>query len=276
MKLVRQSQQLLKDLEEVRQTTVNVVKRAELAIILCRELLTKFKKIMVPYQFTSPDDEIAFFKNIKQVPLANLVYYSELKSFEIRFPKGNREAQKAYILEKIEKLNKFFVYNIDFVQYIENDKVYLDQHYFTRAFFNDFNVTHSLYYFRDPDFSTSHDLLLAKLNANKRLLPYLENRLAKLEKHPVSMENEPACTLQWTGSKTALTEIIYALREANVLNGGSASLKEIAAVMQRTFNIELGDLYKIYSEIKQRKKNRTKFLDELALRLAEKMEKDDF
>jgi hypothetical protein len=276
MKLDRQSQQLLKDLEEVRQTTVNVVKRAELAIILCRELLTKFKKIMVPYQFTSPDDEIAFFKNIKQVPLANLVYYSELKSFEIRFPKGNREAQKAYILEKIEKLNKFFVYNMDFVQYIENDKVYLDQHYFTRAFFNDFNVTHSLYYFRDPDFSTSHDLLLAKLTANKRLLPYLENRLAKLEKHPVSMENEPACTLQWTGSKTALTEIIYALREANVLNGGSASLKEIAAVLQRTFNIELGDLYKIYSEIKQRKKNRTKFLDELALRLAEKMEKDDF
>jgi hypothetical protein len=276
MKLVRQSQQLLKDLEDVRQTTVNVVKRAELAIILCRELLTKFKKIMVPYQFTSPDDEIAFFKNIKQVPLANLVYYSELKSFEIRFPKGNREAQKAYILEKIEKLNKFFVYNIDFVQYIENDKVYLDQHYFTRAFFNDFNVTHSLYYFRDPDFSTSHDLLLAKLTANKKLLPYLDNRLAKLEKHPVSMENEPACTLQWTGSKTALTEIIYALREANVLNGGSASLKEIAAVMQRTFNIELGDLYKIYSEIKQRKKNRTKFLDELALRLAEKMEKDDF
>jgi hypothetical protein len=276
MKLDRQSQQLLKDLEEVRQTTVNVVKRAELAIILCRELLTKFKKIMVPFKFTSPDDEIAFFKNIKQVPLANLVYYSELKSFEIRFPKGNREAQKAYILEKIEKLNKFFVYNIDFVQYIENDKVYLDQHYFTRAFFNDFNVTHSLYYFRDPDFSTSHDLLLAKLTANKRLLPYLENRLAKLEKRPVSMENEPACTLQWTGSKTALTEIIYALREANVLNSGSASLKEIAAVMQRTFNIELGDLYKIYSEIKQRKKNRTKFLDELALRLAEKMEKDDF
>jgi hypothetical protein len=276
MKLDRQSQQLLKDLEEVRQTTVNVVKRAELAIILCRELLTKFKKIMVPYQFTSPDDEIAFFKNIKQVPLANLVYYSELKSFEIRFPKGNREAQKAYILEKIEKLNKFFVYNIDFVQYIENDKVYLDQHYFTRAFFNDFNVTHSLYYFRDPDFSTSHDLLLAKLNANKRLLLYLENRMANLEKHSISLYKESIAALQWTGSKTALTEIIYALREANVLNGGSASLKEIAAVLQRTFNIELGDLYKIYSEIKQRKKNRTKFLDELALRLAEKMEKDDF
>jgi hypothetical protein len=247
-----------------------------LAIILCRDLLTNFKKHLVHYEFTSPDDEIAFFKNIKQVPLENLVYYSELKSFEIRFPKGNREAQKAYVLEKIEKLNKFFVYNIDFVQYIENDKVYLDQHYFTRAFFNDFNVTHSLYYFRDPDFSTSHDLLLAKLTANKRLLPYLENRLANLEKHSISLYKESIAALQWTGSKTALTEIIYALREANVLNGGSASLKEIAAVMQRTFNIELGDLYKIYSEIKQRKKNRTKFLDELALRLAEKMEKDDF
>lgn len=66
------------------------------------------------------NDEITFFKEIKQIPLKELIYYSEIHSLETQFPKVGKEYQLKFINKKISKLNRFFVYNMDFGRYINS------------------------------------------------------------------------------------------------------------------------------------------------------------
>ena len=168
MELKSQAEELREKLERNSSINFKMFERCNNAIVLCRDLLMAYKKEISKKKFNDKDVEIEFFKEIKQAPLSNLVYHFELKSFEIHFPKGSEKVQRRYIQKRLIKLNKFFTVNLDFVQYIEQGETYLDDRYFTREYFKEFNVTHSKYYFRDPDFSSSHDLLLANLIANKK------------------------------------------------------------------------------------------------------------
>ncbi len=276
MELKLLAQELKSKLENNTSTKPDKLERCNIAIVLCRSLLMDFKKRIVGKGFKDKDIEIEFFKEIKQIPLSNLVYHFDLKSFEIRFPKGNLEVQKKYIQKKLNKLNKFFVDNLDFVQYIEQGKTYLDDRYFTRKYFNEFNITHSRYYFRDPDFSSSHDLLMAKLIANGRLINFLDKKLENIDsKNSKYCDTEVLKNLVWTASRTDMTELGYSLKKSGSINQGNVSIKELINALEQTFNFDSGDPYKNYSDIRIRKKSRTKFLDELSIGLLSKMDKDD-
>ena len=82
-------------------------------------------------------------------------------------------------------------------------------------------------------------------------------------------------SLKWTASKTALTELIYALYCHRVFNNGNTDIKLIARTFEDAFNIELGDFYHTFMELKARKINRTKFLDSLSKVLIKKMDEED-
>jgi hypothetical protein len=69
--------------------------------------------------------------------------------------------------------------------------------------------------------------------------------------------------LFWTGSKTDLTELIYALHSSGAINSGTADIKELASAFEQIFNIELGNYYHTFIEIRARKSSKTKFLDML-------------
>lgn len=269
------AKELLNELESIHSTTLDIIKQADLSIVLCRNLLSKFKKMVLTSDCKDQTKEIEFFKEIKQIPLSNLIYFSDIRSFEAQFPKGNKLIQKQAILKKLNKLNRFFTVNMDFNQYIEQGRMYLDDRYFTRAYFNKFNVTTSKYYYRDPEFSTSHDLLLAKLLANKRFIKYLEERLKNLNQRNGTKVKNVLKGFKWTSSKAALVELIYALNHTRSINNGNIELKEIVTQFQEIFDFDLKDFYKTYSEIKGRKKSRTKFLDELSASLLFRMDKED-
>jgi len=228
--------------------------------------LTSYKKHIIKNGFESIQDEIEFFKNTKQPTLINLIYYSEVRSFEIQFPKVNKDAQKKYVKKKITKLNRFFLYNMDFGQYIKSNNSHFDKQYYTREYFDNFPITSSKFYLQDPEFSTPRCMLLGKFKAYNLFIIYLQNRLIDKNK---SLNFDPNAinsdmSLQWTSSKTALTELIYALHHSRSINNGNADIKEIAIMFQKILHFDIGDFYKTFSEIKSRKISRTKFLDDLA------------
>jgi hypothetical protein len=64
----------------------------------------------------------------------------------------------------------------------------------------------TFYFEADHRFSTSHDYKVAKIIANDLIQVYLEDRLNNINVKKVSDNS-----LIWTASKTALTELIYAL-----------------------------------------------------------------
>lgn len=81
--------------------------------------------------------------------------------------------------------------------------------------------------------------------------------------------------LFWTANKTDLIELIYALQSSGAINSGTADIKEMATACELLFNIDLGDYYRTYLEIRSRKTNQTKFLDKMKDSLVTRMESAD-
>lgn len=107
--------------------------------------------------------------------------------------------------------------------------------------------------------------------ANDLIQVYLENQLNNTNKKRISEKS----LLNWTGSKTALTELIYALYSHGVFDNGNADIKVISKTFERTFNVDLGDFYHTFLELKSRKINRTKFIDSLRDALIKRMDEQD-
>ncbi|MAP56083.1 MAG: hypothetical protein CL605_14415 [Altibacter sp.] len=265
----------LSELEKLRVKHIDVIELSENCIKLCRNVLNRFRKKIIDYDFESLKEEIDFFKYTKQIPLVPLIYYSEVRSFEIQFPKANLDSQKKYTKRKINKINRFFLYNMDFIRYVESNSTHFDQQYFTRDYLDTYIITYSKFYFQDPEFSTARDMLLGKVKAYQMFIDYLQKRLLKNGKVTKDRINGSAQipSLKWTASKTALTELVYALHSNRAINNGNVDIKEIATTLQHIFHYDLGDFYKTYSEIKSRKVSRTKFLDELSSALLSQMDK---
>ncbi|WP_299801194.1 RteC domain-containing protein [uncultured Maribacter sp.] len=265
---------LQNDLKEANLMISNPVKRANHAIRLSHTLLSLLRKSVVKDGFESIDKEIAFFKTIKTVPSAKLIYHSQIRSFELEFPKGNTNTQRKFIKKRLNRLNRFYHQHMDFGEYIESGRTHFDEKYFTRKYLNSFPIVSPHFYFHDPEFNTPKDMLLAEFMGFNSFLSYLQNRMIDQSKIAIGkpFDLNTQISLQWTATKSALTELIYALHYNKVINNGNTDIKEIALAMQQVFHFDLGDFYKIFSEIKSRKISRTKFLNDLASGLQSHMD----
>ena len=133
-------------------------------------------------------------------------------------------------------------------------------------------------FYVDPDFSTSHDYMVAKIIANDRLEVYLNKELEALSIKSSNPNWEQLgitgnSQLQWTDSKTSLIELIYALYATGSINNGRMDIRELAAFFEQAFNLKLNDLYRTYLEIKIRS-TPTKYIDTLKTALLKKMDED--
>lgn len=152
----------------------------------------------------------------------------------------------------------------------------LDRYYFTRDQKEKIIPKDNLEYYTDPEFNTTHDWLLAEIIAYRKLMDYLQNRLAdpakKINGIPLQ---ENAVKLEWTHNKSALAELIYALHYSGSINHGKGEISKLARAFQSFFDVEIGEIYQIFSEIKMRQKSKTKFLEELAYTLRHEIEKSE-
>ena len=77
--------------------------------------------------------------------------------------------------------------------------------------------------------------------------------------------------LQWTSSKVALTELIYALYHSGTINHGKISLKELVATLEKIMDIELGDYHHTFLRLRARAEP-VKFIEKLRNDLFERMQ----
>ncbi|MGE6219963.1 MULTISPECIES: RteC domain-containing protein [Bacteroidota] len=245
------------------------LQRIEAAIHLILECLSELKEYVLKKGFKNTNEEIRFFKYQKPVIVSKLIYYNAIYKIETRRPYGNKRIRK-YFIKELKKLKRFFDNNLDFYKYYRSTNSFVDEKIFVRGK-HDIRLWLDTFYFEaDHTFSTSHDYKVAKIIANDLIQVYLEDKLNNLNLKKTS-EN----SLKWTASKTALTELIYALYSQSVFNNGNTDIKLIAKAFEDAFNIELGDFYHTFMELKARKINRTKFLDNLCEALIKKMDEQD-
>lgn len=250
------------------------VQFAEAAIKISISILERLKTYCIKYKFKDKAEEIEFFKNIKPQFAAKLIYYNEIYTIETSKPYGSNKAVRKYYTTEISKLKTFFNDNQEFYRYYRTKNQCLDITYFVRGKYDVKLTLDSFYFQTDQRFSTSHDYKLAKILANDLIKSYLESEITKLESNiEIAATTSLPCKKQkWTGSKVELIEMIYALHTEGVFNNGTSGLKEVVSFFESTFDIELRQFNRVFLEIRNRKTERTKFLNNLKNKLMIRME----
>lgn len=273
-KTVKSFETLCNEILEANDTNLN---KACSGITLCNKTLTDLKEIVDKKDFNTISEEIDFFKNCKPVPMSLLIYFTEVRSCELRIPKAGNLYKIQFFQKELRKINKFFYKNADFVHYMEQGFSYLDHQFFTRNHRDNFPFTPMTDYYQFPEFSTSQDMLWAKIKAMYRFIHYIRQELKRLKVDDSEIfEEKKHKVLVWTGPKTALIELIYALSSNGAINHGAADINMIAESFEDFFNIKLDNVYKTYTEIKARKSSKTKFLEELTLNLQQKISREEY
>ena len=256
----------------------NIFKKSLKLTSFLEKAFNELKVYISKYSFKNETEEIQFFKETKPQIFSKLIYYSTIYKFEMNRPTGSDIEQKTYTLKQLDRLKVFFDNNIDFYRYYRSGSTDLDKHFFLRGK-KDIHLNHDSFYFeRDPKFFTEFDSKVARILANDMLSIYFNAELLKL-KQPSNSQfdttNFPKVKVTWTDSKVALVELIYALYSTGSINNGNSELKSLGFYFESAFNIELGDIYRTYLEIRGRKGNRVQYLDELRKKLIARMDEVD-
>lgn len=245
------------------------IQRIETIIDIILKCLADVKAFVSKRGFDDLEEEIRFFKYQKPSIVSKLIYYNAIYKIETKKPYGAKPIRK-YLNEELKKLKRYFDNNLEFYKYYRTNNSFIDDKLFVRRKY-DIKMSLDTFYFEaDHNFSTTHDYKAAKIIANDLIEVYIEDQL-----HSTAYRNKSIDlpSLNWRGSKTALTELIYSLHAQGVFD--NMDIKVIAKTFEKTFNIDLGDFYHTFMELKSRKINRTKFLDSLRDALIKRMDEQE-
>jgi Asp-tRNA(Asn)/Glu-tRNA(Gln) amidotransferase C subunit len=196
-------------------------------------------------------------------------------------PEGGCEAQRDYFKKELERIEGYFRKNREFYHYYRSGNTYMDEMFFLRSSKPEFHLHLETFHFeRDMAFSTNCDYKVSKILANSLIESYINSELDRLEyKGNSTNNNSPSSNFKsgliWTGSKIDLLEIAYAIDTAQCINYGKTQLKQIVALFENIFNIELeSNLSRAFYDLRIRK-DRTSFLNKLTYLLCDRMDKAD-
>jgi len=136
----------------------------------------------------------------------------------------------------------------------------------------------SFHFLIDDQFSTCQDGTVATIMAYDMLIVYLRKEVDDLQNNLEPQKNmtmEKPSKLFWTGNKTDLIELLYALQSSKCINSGTTDIKEMASHFEHFYNVDLGNYYHTFIDIRSRKGSRTRFLDKLIEMLQQRMESLD-
>jgi RteC protein len=275
-KLYRDLGEELNRIEDEERELISI---AEKSIGVLKHSVEQLRNFVGENPFQTEEEEIYFFKFIKPRFFSKLVYYTKLLDIEIRRPAGEKKLQSRFFKKELKWINRFTEQNREFYMYYKSGAVHLDKSYFLRVSQYNYYSIDCFLFNRDPQFSSSQDLRLATILANESLRIFLtlaiEEGRPKLGKGVERGGGKVVPELNWSDSKTDLIELIYALQSRGSINHAAIEVKQLAEKFENIFNIDLGNYYKTFQEIRIRKKGRTVFLDQLREKLIQRMDESD-
>ena len=272
---------ILQGIQNIENTESSVMQKSGLIISLLEKAYEELKSFIADYSFTDEFEEIRFFKEIKPQLFSQLVYHNKVYNIEMRMPTGSINDRRIYLERFQNQIKFFFDMNLDFYQYYRSGSTHLDRFYFLRGKPDIMLHLDSFYFERDVLFSTCYDFKVTKILANEMLTVFINSKLTELD-HPQAQQGSennvylPKVKITWTGKKAELIELVYAWVEANSFDNGKVNIKELVEYIEKVFNIDLGDFYHVFTEMRERKSNsRTIYLDKLIKLLNQRMDNAD-
>ncbi|WP_234109321.1 RteC domain-containing protein [Chryseobacterium sp. R2A-55] len=266
--------ELLHNLESVEsESHLNKIQQYEKSLMEIDNKLRKLKSAVAGHHFGSIADEVHFFKEHKPAFVAQYLYFSKVLDIEVSKPAAGQYVLKEYYELEMKSLKNFNNQYQEFYDYYRRGASYLDEKYFVRGQFDIKMKRNLLLYDCDEGFATAFDHHIAVILCNDRIESYLLRCIYEIDGY-INDRLSKQSPFQWTGPKTALVELIYAIYLSRSINGGNIELSELIRFTAKTLNIELGNFYKILHEIKSRKTGHTKFLDQLKENLEARFEEE--
>ena len=266
-----------KRLSEINSSEINVLQRFQVSSSVILQLLSRLKGFIISYKFTDKADEINFFKNIKPKFLSKLIYFRKAFEMQSRLPFSSAEDEKNFYRKELKKISEYQKDNKEFISYYRANSTLFDDLYFIRKEPDSWLLLNFDCFETDLNFTTLYDLKISKILAFESLSEFIKDSINKIEARNEFRRNKnpDILKLKWTASKVSLIELLYALQSSGSFNNGSIDLKNLAIDLENLFNIDLGNYYRAFQEIRLRKQSRTTFLDQLKDQLTKRMDDSD-
>ncbi|TDN93360.1 RteC protein [Salegentibacter sp. 24] len=263
-------------LEDVNDKNLNEFSNVEKGIQISRKYLQKLRIVLREKNFINKENEILFFKKQKPFIYGQLKFYAKLYKYLLQKPRGTDKSKRNYLDAEIKKLQEYYYYNSEFIKYYRQNATFLDEFYFLRGNDNIGLLSDTSHFYTDAEFSTSHDNAVAKILAYDLLLNHYTNELNDLKKSTRKISNNEklleSLSLTWTSNKIDLIELIYSLIASGTVKG---DIKDLATAFEKIFDINLGNYYRSFLEIRGRKEDYARFLDLLKTSLLKKIKEAD-
>lgn len=263
------------ELNEIKTRSRTHLEESNLGYALSAKTLGSLKKELAIKGFGSQREEINFFKHVKTEPMRYLIYYTEMRSCELRMPKIGSHRQMKHLERQIKKVNTFFSRHTEFLLYMQQGFDYFDEHYFTRAFLDNAPVVKSYPYYKDPDFDTSHDGIWSRIKGFGLYVHYLKQKREHISAINSNGKMSEENKLKWTTSYAAFVELIYGLQAIGAIDNGKEETKRIVQSLGDFLGVPKGNYSRTYNELKARKSSQVKFLEEMVKKLRQKIEDED-
>lgn len=251
----------------------SLIEQSCMMIGLLQEVLIRFKEQVHTDGFADTSQEIEFFKEVKPLVLGKLIYYNNVYRIETTCPVRGGKLYRNYFEGQLKLLKQHNVsqLDMDFYRYYRSGRTDKDAEYFLREQVHLATVLDSFYFEMDNKYSTYYDHLVARFIAQDYTYNYL---LSRIDPETVNFGSQDIPDdLQWTGTKNALIELIYALYISGVLSHGKIGVRKMSLIFQNLFKISLGDIHHAFHRMKDRSGKRTLFIDQLKDSLEQYMDK---
>ncbi|PSK90794.1 RteC domain-containing protein [Taibaiella chishuiensis] len=250
-----------KEIHEITINAENAIIRSEQSYRSAVLTIRKLNEFIADYNFKDSKEEISFFKEVKPQFVKEAIYFKELYYLESDKPMGRKKILRKYYIGIQSKVYQYLERNKSLYNYYKSDKTYNDIQFFKRSETDiSFHPTNAVEL--DDRFTTVHSLKLSKLLAYEALMDHTLGALILVSKknRVASTKQAQAGHLTWTDTKAALVELIYAIIAKGSVNFGKVEIKQLVSAIEQTFNVNLGNFYRVFMDLSIRKKDRTPYL----------------
>lgn len=265
---------------QINQSNEAELVKAERKIAVSNDCLNKFRSIIRNCNFSSPKDEIKYFKYQKPLVLGKMDFYRKQKEFILEKSIRSIDKLKKSIANEFKRIDNENLKSFEFIKYYRQKKKYLDHLLFLRGNEHFEMFLEYAHQNHDPKFSTQHDYLVANIITNDLLLKFYDKQIQYFKIYESSGVIEDVLPkfirgINWTAPKIELIELIKALEAKGVFNNGNLDMKKASDFCRLVFGVDIGNYNKAYSQIKERKKDTTKFIDNLKRCLQNKIDSEN-
>lgn len=266
-------QNIQNNIIEIKPTEKDSLAKLKKNIAYLHESILRVKSFIINYEFRTDAEEINFFKEKKPQIYGQLLYQIRLYKIEENCPMASKVEREFYYAGELTKLNLITANSLDFYRYYRSGDSTFDRKYFLRNEYDLMLDKDPAFLEKDKKFSSSCDYEVANIIANDLLKTHITSQLESLKDKTcfdlITLISKNR--MQWTASKVSLIELVYGIHSAKSINHGNVDLKDLITCFELIFNVNIGDFYRAFVEIRERKRSRTQYIDQMQKALTEKM-----